>query len=132
MARTANLFNKAKLNTTIIASIIDKAVNFDCKVRKTSPVTSDTLRADGIIKALISASGKFYNTKHYISDKLLNDVLNGNEEIISFVNSELNASTGYTCDNVSNLVYYLVWFTLTDVEPKAKTLNDYINANCAA
>ena len=123
MGRKANLYNKAKLGWAAV--IIDNAVKFYAKVRGAEVTTRDTLRCDALLKALIATSDANFNTKSSISDKLLNAVLERNEEFVNKVAVEFTYLSGYKYDDLANMVYYLVWFACTEDEPEYKTLDEF-------
>ena len=130
--RKANVFNKIKLTGFSIDSIINRTVEFDCKVRGVEVTTKETLKCDALVKVLMGVSGDRFNTKSCISDKLIDAILCGEKAFINKIDKEVVAFSGYKYDNIQDMVYYLTWFALTDVEPEYKTLKEYAEAVNAA
>ena len=129
--RKANLFSKTMLQDWSIRSIIDRTVEFDCKVQNKEINTRDILRCDGLVKTLIALSGEKFNTKTCISDKLIDAVLSGDGKMIKRINKELESLCGYKYENVQDIIYYLTWFALSNEEPEFKTLKEYSGSLCA-
>ena len=128
--RKTMLFTKLRMQSYIISSIIDNAIKFDAKVRGSKITTRDTLRADVLVKKMVSLSAELYKTKGSIDNRLIDSLLNRDEEVTKKLSSLVNAD-GYTFKDVNNFVYYLAWFACTDAEPKYDTLDKYIESFAA-
>ena len=128
--RKSMLFTKLRMQSYIISSIIDNAIKFDAKVRGSKITTRDTLRADVLVKKMVSLSAELYKTKGSIDNRLIDSLLNRDEEVTKKLSSLVNAD-GYTFKDVNNFVYYLAWFACTDAEPKYDTLDKYIESFAA-
>ncbi len=128
--RKTMLFTKLRMQSYIISSIIDNAIKFDAKVRGSKITTIDTLRADALVKKMVSLSAELYKTKGSIDNRLIDSLLNRDEEVTKKLSSLVNAD-GYTFKDVNNFVYYLAWFACTDAEPKYDTLDKYIESFAA-
>lgn len=128
--RKSMLFTKLRMQSYIISSIIENAINFDAKVRGSKITTRDTLRADVLMKKMVSLSAELYKTKGSIDNRLIDSLLNRDEEVTEKLSS-LVSSDGYTFKDVNNFVYYLAWFACTNVEPKYDTLDKYIESFAA-
>ena len=135
--RKSMLFTKLRMQSYIISSIIDNAIKFDAKVRGSKITTIDTLRADALVKKMVSLSAELYKTKGSIDNRLIDSLLNRDEEVTKKLSSLVNAESslvnadGYTFKDVNNFVYYLAWFACTDAEPKYDTLDKYIESFAA-
>ena len=128
--RKTMLFTKLRMQSYIISSIIDNAIKFDAKVRGSKITTRDTLRADVLVKKMVSLSAELYKTKGSIDNRLIDSLLNRDEEVTKKLSSLVNAD-GYTFKDVNNFIYYLAWFACTDAEPKYDTLDKYIESFAA-
>lgn len=126
MARKPYVFSQNVLRTGRISEIIDLAVKYDAKLKNKSVSTRDTLRADMLIKALISISEESFKTKTTISNKLIDALLSRDERVTEAVNSCLLTLGGYKYDDINNMVYYLSWFACTDIDPEYSTLDEFV------
>lgn len=131
MGRRANIFNKATLVSANIAEIIDKAVAFDAKMKGREVKTRDTLRADCLIKALVSISEASFNSKSSINNKLLDLLLSRDEQVTNKVADHLLYLGGYKYSDINNMIYYLAWYACSDEDPIYNTLDEFAESLAA-
>jgi hypothetical protein len=123
--RKPNVFSKAVLQSWSLSTIIDRAVEYDAKVNEKKVATRDTLRADFLIKTLISISERSFKSKASISNKLIDALLSRNEVVTKAVSEQLLSLGGYEYKDVNNMVYYLTWFACTSEEPVYSALDEF-------
>lgn len=123
--RKPNLFSETVLQSRKLSTIIKKSIEFDAKVNSKKVATRDTLRADFLIKTLISVSNQLFNTRAAISNKLIDALLSRDEKITKVVSNRLLSLGGYEYKDINNMVYYLTWFACTNVDPIYPTLDEF-------
>lgn len=129
--RKSMLFSKLRMQSYILSSIIDNAINFDVKVNDRKVTTRDTLRADILIKTMVSMSKDRYKTNGSIDNRLIDSLLNREESVVDELTSKVLAE-GYKFNDICNFVYYLVWFACANEDPKYKTLDEFVKNILAA
>lgn len=125
--RKPNVFSKSILQNWSLSTIIERAVNFDAKIKEREVTTRDTLRADCLIKSLIGVSAEQFNSKSCIDNKLIDKLLNRDTKYTKLVEDQLLNLGGYKYSDINNMIYYLTWFACTSIEPEYVTIDDYID-----
>jgi hypothetical protein len=123
--RKPNVFSKTILQSWSLSTIIERAVEYDAKVKNKTVATRDTLRADSLIKTLISISEESFKSKSSISNKLIDALLSRDEQVTKAVSEQLLSLGGYKYSDINNMIYYLTWFACTSEEPIYATLDEF-------
>ena len=128
MDRKDNLFSKKVLQKRNVANIVEHTVQYKCKLADREPEDGDYERVNAVLNALLEISESSYNTKGSISDKIIDDVFEGNKQVMDAILHHTNLLHGYRywfVREFQDIVYYLTWFAITEDEPTYNTFKEF-------